>query len=316
MKFGQILVWGISEGDLEPAQWQKLSSMAGLIVKLPKDSKDASGYLPSTDCLLINQGMAADRQAIDSAPNLKYIGILATGYGRIDAGYAASKGIVVCNVAGYSTESVAEFAFAVLLEHIREIGRAKAEAKGGNYSEAGFAASEIRRKKFGIIGAGRIGARIAGIAKNGFAADVCYWSRKRKPDLESMGINYSDLDTLLAESDMLSINLSLTPETNGLLSAEKIRLMKKGAILLNLAPMELIDSEGLEGRLRANDLTFIMDHSDEIPKEAAQKLSSYPNCILYPPIGFITNEASAVKREILIANLENFLAGRPTNRVY
>src|SRR3989344_1605469 len=134
MKFKKVLVVGIEDSQLDKKYWQKIDELTTKRVSLLEDSPDIDKNLADTDCLLVYFNKA-DKEMIDKAPSLKYIGALATGVGKIDTKYAASKGIVVTNIPGYSTESVAELVFAVLLENLREIARAKMESKKGNRSE-------------------------------------------------------------------------------------------------------------------------------------------------------------------------------------
>lgn len=315
MKFEKILMIGYDEETFSSQQWNKIEEYCEDYVLLPKDSPKISENLTNTDCLLVKLGATVDEKMIDSMSKLKYIGMLGTGYGRVDATYAASKNITVCNIAGYSTESVAELVFAIILDHIREIERAKKQAREGNYSEDGFQASEIKDKLFGIIGLGTIGSRTAEIASEGFRANVRYWSRKRKDDYEQKGIKYQDLDTLLNESDIISLHLELNNETNLFLNEERIQRIKPGAVIVNTAPMELIDIEALVKRLKLGDIYFILDHSDELEESDAKLLSAYQNCIIYPPIGYITNEATLAKMDMFVNNIENFVKGTPTNKV-
>ena len=315
MKFQKILMIGFSKADLGDKDWKRLNKLSKSVFLIPKEDPKIPSHLSNTDCLLVKLGAAVDQSIIDKTPNLKYIGMFGTGYGRIDTAYAKRKRIAVCNIAGYSTEGVAELAFGILIEYLRELERAKSQARKGEYSEATFTGTEIKRKKFGVIGLGRIGGRIAEIALKGFNAQVSYWSRKRKKRVEEMGIKYKELNSVLKESDFLSINLSYTPETESFLNRDRIKLIKKGAVIINLAPMELVDIDSLEKRLQSSDITFILDHSDELSKEQAKQLSRYKNCIMYPPIGYITKEATQAKRGMFIDNLENFLKGSPTNKV-
>lgn len=315
MKFRKILLLGFAEDNLREKDWQRLEGLYEEKILLPKGDSRLKQHLRNSDCLLVKLGATVDKEMIDASPNLKYIGMLGTGYGRIDTDYAASKNITVCNIAGYSTEGVAELAFGLILEHIREIGKAQSQARRGNYSEAGFQGFEIKDKNFGVIGLGRIGRRIAEIASFGFGTKVSYWSRKRKKDIEGRGISYKSIDGLLKNSDFISINLAYTAATKNFLDSRKIRSIKKGTIVLNLAPMELVDIDALENRLKKGDIMFILDHSDELTSEQAKKLSQYKNCIMYPPIGYITKEATEAKLGMFIDNIENFLAGKPTNKV-
>lgn len=306
---------GFSEENLGKGEWARIAKLTKSKVLLPKDSPEIAKELSASDCLLVKLGASVDKTMIDSAPILKYIGMFGTGYGRIDTAYARKKGITVCNIAGYSQEGVAELVFAMLLEHLRDLCRAKSQAKAGDYSEATFAGTEIMNKKFGVIGLGRNGRRVAEIAKNGFKANVRYWSRNRKPDAEETGTAYMEIDSLLKRSDFLSVNFALTPETEKFFDRNKMDLIKPGCVIVTTVQNEVFNFEALVQRLKKNDITFIMDHSDELTQDQARELSKYPNCIMYPPIGYITKEATSAKLGMFVDNLENFLDGKPFNKV-
>jgi len=306
---------GYKNLDFNESEWKRLDAMCESKKLLPAGDVNITEELKTTNCLLVRLGATVDKTMIDAAPSLKYIGMYGTGYGRIDVVYAASKGIAVCNIVGYSSEGVAEFLFGILIDYLRELERAKTQARNGDYSETTFQGIEIKGKKFGVIGLGRIGGRIAEIALNGFSASTNYWSRNRKKNYEEMGIQYSNIDQLLSNSDFLSMNLALVPETNGFLDKDKIQKIKSGAVVINLAPMELVDINALIERLKGGDITFILDHSDELSPEQAKSLSQCKNCIMYPPIGYVTKEATSAKKGMFIDNLENFLMGQPTNKV-
>ena len=249
---------------------------------------------------------------LDAAPNLKYIGILATAFGKVDVSYASKKGIVVCNLPGYSTESVAEFTIAAILEAIRHLEEGKRRGKIGNVSEEGISAIEIKGKVFGVLGLGNIGTRVAELAL-GFNADVRYWSRNKKTESEEKGIKYEELNSLIANATFLSINLAQTSDTEKILNQSRFQSLKEGAIIINTAPMELIDLGALVERLKKGDITFIFDHSDEMTEEDLMKLLPYENCIVYPPIAYVTKEAALNKQEMFTSNIESFAKGKPVN---
>lgn len=314
MKFKKIVTIGIGESSLDIEYWKKIDILGEKIIKLPKDSPEIEKQLADADCLLVGFGVKIDANRMSSATKLKYIGMLGTGYGNIDADYAKSKKITVTNIPGYSREAVAELALGMVLDCIRELEKAKQRARNGDYSDSGYSASEIKGKTFGIIGLGRNGSRVAEIAL-GFGADVRYWSRNRKKEYESKGIKFEDIDVLIPKCDFLSLHLALTGETENFLNEKRIQKLKKGAIVINTAPMELVDIDALEKRLKTEDITFILDHSDEMTEENLKRLSKYKNCIIYPPVGYITREARIAKQEIFVGNIENFLKGTPTNKV-
>ncbi|HSX18573.1 MAG TPA: 2-hydroxyacid dehydrogenase [Candidatus Saccharimonadales bacterium] len=315
MKFKKVLAIGIDKSQLDESSWAKIRASSSETMFLKPDDPKVNLELKNTDCLLV-QFNKVDKSIIDQSPNLKYIGALATGVGGIDTKYAASKKIVVTNIPGYSTESVSEFVIAALLENMREISRAKKESKEGNRSESGFIASEIKGKNFGVIGLGRIGKRVAELAQ-AFGAEVSYWSRERKKEAEKNGIKYIALDRILTTSDILSINLASNNNTKNFLNEKRVNKIKKGAILINTAPMELIDINALEKRLKGSDFTFIFDHTDigDVEDSDLKRLQKHNNCITYPAIGYISSEAKRAKQEIFINNIQVFLSGKTNNRV-
>lgn len=312
MKFKKILSIGVDENKVGPDYWKRIDSLTESKVILPKDDPKIKESLSDVDCLLVNFGIVVDKEMIDSAPNLKYIGILATAYGKVDVAYAKTKNITVCNLPGYSTESVAEFAIAAILEAIRGLSEGKSRGKEGNVSEEGIKAWEIKGKVFGVIGLGNIGTRVAELAL-GFNADVRYWSRNKKPEAEAKGIKYNELDDLISQADFLSLNVAQTPDTEKILNQDRFQAIKSDAVVINTAPMELIDIDALIDRLKKDDIIFIFDHSDEMAEEELKKLLPFNNCIVYPPIAYISKEAAVNKQEMFTSNIESFLNETPQN---
>ncbi len=304
MKLQKILVTGLSHKNLDETTWERINRLTDKVVFQLEDN---------VDCLF-SRFNKVDKQLIDRLPHLKYIGLLATGTGPVDLEYARQKKITVCNIPGYATESVAEWVFGLILEHLRDLQRAKQVAKAGDFSGDGFSATEIKGKKFGIIGLGRIGTRVAELAK-AFGANVSYWSRNRKPNAEKKGFKYEPIDNLVKTSDFLSLHALTTTDTEGILNAKRINSFKKGAIVINVSGMEQVNILALAKRLAQGDITFILDHPDEMSKEDVSLLNKFPNCVIYPPIGFVTKEARVNKQDIFISNLESFIKGKPTNVV-
>jgi glycerate dehydrogenase len=313
--FKKLLLLNFDDDTFENGYWERLRKASESVVLLSEDDPQVAAELATADGLLLRLGMGADRARIDEAPNLRYVGMLGTGYGRIDVAYARAKEITVSNVADYSTQGVAEFVFAVLLSHLRELERARAQAAAGDYSEATFTGSEIGSKTFGVVGLGNIGRRVAEIASDGFGANTVYWSRSPKDLGDRSAIRRVELPDLLRTADVISLHLEHNPETDGILDREAIMSIRAGAIVVNTAPMELLDLDALDERLSAGDITFILDHSDELSAADADRLSAHPNCVVYPPIAYTTVESTAAKQEVFVRNIESFLAGSPTNKV-
>lgn len=311
MKLKKLVCLGFSGSELEDNYWKELDDLAESRVLAVSEAE--FGNDTDADGLLVRLGAKVPKGLIDKFPNLKYIGMLGTGYGGIDTAYATSKGITVTNIADYATEGVAEFTFGILLEYYRDIAKARKQAKEGNYSDE-FTGGEIKGKKFGVIGLGNIGKRTAQLAQ-AFGADVSYWSRNRKDDVEATGVKHVELDDLLANSDIITLNLAYNPETEGIISADRIAKIKHHAIFINPSPMELVDFAALVKRLKKKDMIFMLDHSDEMTQEQLKTLQPMGNCIVYPAIAYLSREAGELKKRIYIDNLKNYLDGKPTNKV-
>lgn len=309
MRFKKILLIGYTGSELEESLWKRVDVISDSKVFVPADDPSLDEQLKDTDALLVRLGAKVTQEIIDKAPLLKYIGMFGTGYGGIDVKYATTRGVTVCNIADYATEGVAEFTFGVILDALRELERARNQARAGDYSEATFTGTEIKGKNFGVIGLGHIGTRTAELA-TAFGANVSYWSQNKKENF-----NYQEIDELLKTSDIITLNLSLNPDTNGFLNKKRIQVIKRGALIVNPSPMELLDFVALVERLQRGDITFVLDHSDEMLADQLTKLKSLSNCVIYPPIAYTTKEATALKKGIFVGNLENFLNDNPTNKV-
>lgn len=311
MKFKKIVITGFREKELEESYWSRINDLTDYKIFLNVDDPKLNIELADADCLFTKFNPVTP-EMFDIAKNLKYIGVFATGYGKVDKGKAEQCKVTVTNVPGYSTESVAEFVFAILFEKLRDLERAKKQARDANYSESGFSASEIKSKNFGIIGLGRIGTRVAEIAL-GLSANVVYWSKNKKEVGDKY--EYLEFDDLLSSCDIISLHIALNTETKGILSKESIARIKNGAIVINTAPMELVDLDAIIERLQKKEITFILDHSDEMDPAVLKELSKYEDCVIYPPIAYISKEASLAKQEIFVSNIENFVKGTPINKV-
>jgi len=306
----KLLVTNIGKNELNAKHWNQLKKIFETIVFKKTEDDDLIDNVNDAEAIF-SKFNPVDKSLIQNAPDLKYIGVFATGYGKVNLEEASKRNIVVTNVPGYSTESVAEFTIGVLLEHLRELNLAKTQAKTGNYSEDGFSASEIKGKKIGIIGLGQIGTRVAELFK-AFGANVNYWSRNKKYlDFAQ----YHELGDLMTNSEIISLHITLTTETEGIITESLINKVRKGSIIINTSPIELFDFSALTKRLKKGDLTLIWDHPDEMSEENLKRLTSFSNCVTYPPIGYITDEANEAKKDIFVKNVESFVQGEKINSV-
>lgn len=310
MKFKKAVFVNISENHFDKEYWDKLNSLYEQKVLLNRDDAKLKDELKDCDVLCLGFQVPTDKDIFDAAPKLKLINILATAYGTVNLDEANKRNVPVCNLAGYSTEAVAEFTLAILLYIIRQLEEGVKRGKAGNYDFEGMSARELKNSNFGVVGLGSIGCRVAELA-SGFGANVSYWSRNQK----ETPFTYKELDKLLAESDYISVNVAQTPETENLLNDKTIPLIKSGAVVISTVPPEVTNTDALAARLAKNDITFVSDHGDEMSEENLNKIKQYSNCLLLPAIGFITAEARINKQEIFIANMAGFLEGKVQNKV-
>ena len=281
---------------------------------IPRDGKNLYKELKDATAVFAKISTIIDKQIIDSAPNLKYVGVLSTAFDAIDAKYAKTKRITVCNLGGYSTEAVAEFALAALLEQLRLLEEAKKQARNEDYSFTNFMCRELKGRTLGVVGAGKIGSRVAELAL-GIGMKVIYFSRKNKPAIEKKGAKKKSLDKVLSESDFISLNLILNKETEGIISKKKIELLKKSCIFISTAPPKLIDQEAIMSRAAKGDIFFIFDHSDDIPSSLVKRYLKIKKCVVYPPVAFRTEEANTARYETFASNIEVFVRGKSKNVV-
>lgn len=312
MKFKKILVTGMNKSEFDQEFLDQVKSLCEILIFAEDDVDVFNENIEDTDCLIAKFN-AIGEDIISKASKLKFIGVYGTGTGKIDLEFAKSRGIIVTNIPGFSSQSVAEFVFASLLEYMRELERAKVQVRNGNYLESGFSASEIRGKNLGIIGLGSIGKRVGEIAL-GFGANVSYYSRNKVEKIDER-IKYQAFKELIATSDIISIHVPLTDETEGLFGVENLEKIKKGSIVINTSKMEIFDLGVLDKKLENGDVSFILDHADEMDEKDIKMLSKHKNCIIYPPIAYISNEAMELKKVMFIENLENYLKGSPVNVV-
>ena len=260
------------------------------------------------------------KATIDACPNMKMIAVLATGYNVVDYDYAKEKGIPVCNVPTYGTASVGQYAIALLLEvchHIGHHSKTVFEGKWANHIDWcywDYPLIELDGKTAGIIGFGRIGQTTGRIAKalgmNVIAYDL-YPNESGKAIAE-----YVDLETVLAQSDVLFLHCNLTPENTGLINKENIAKMKDGAILINNSRGQLIDEQDVTDALNSGKLAAAgLDVVYSEPIKADNPLLGAKNCIITPHMSWGAKEARQRIMNITVDNVKAYLDGAPVNVV-
>ena len=260
-------------------------------------------------CLLTNK---IDSALMDDAgEQLKVISIFAVGYDNIDVTAATKRGIMVTNTPGVLTETTADLAFSLLMAAARRIVEASEYVQAGNWHTWGpklFLGQDIHQKTLGIIGLGRIGKAVARRAR-GFNMKVLYYddSGRNKKDEEVGALYCETVDELLKHSDFVSLHVPLTKETNHMIDAAALEMMKADAILINTSRGGVVDSEALYKALDKDVIAYAaLDVTDPEPLPANHKLLTLSNCLVVPHIG----SASVATRNLMsVMAAENLLAG-------
>ena len=300
---------------LEEEHIKKLRSFSDLEIfaEPPKKPDELKERIRAADIVIVGWTNLT-KNIIDSAKKLKMISIWATTCHYVDLEAARERGIVVTHVPGYATEAVAEHAFALLLAAIRRLSSADKHVRTGDFDWRPFGGSELAGKTLGIIGTGAIGCRVAEIAKAFKMQILGYDKYPNLKKAEEIGMKYVDLYTLLKESDFVTLHVTLTSETEGLIGKKEIEAMKKGAVIINTSQGKVIDEKALIDALKSGKLSYAgLDVFEEEPPAKDDPLFKLDNTILSPHIGFHTVEAAKRCTDICIDNVVKFLGGHSQN---
>ncbi|MDK2799263.1 MAG: glycerate dehydrogenase [Clostridiales bacterium] len=261
------------------------------------------------------------RETFEKAPNIKFVGVLATGYNVVDVEAAKEKGIPVTNIPTYGTTAVAQMAFALLLEVCHHVWAHNEAVKRGDWTNNpdwcfwNYPLIELAGKTMGIIGYGRIGQATGKIAQ-AFGMNVLAFDEYQNKDLESETMKYVDLDELLAKSDVISLHCPLFPSTEGIINKDTIAKMKDGVIIINTSRGPLIVEKDLAEALNSGKVYAAgLDVVSTEPIKMDNPLLTAKNTILTPHIAWAPKESRARLMNIAVDNLEAFLAGNPVNVV-
>ena len=278
------------------------------------DDADYEARIANATAIMI--GWDLPLEVMRKAPRLEVISYLGTGAANmIDMPAAVAQGITICNTPGYGDNAVAEHALALLFAVARDIPRhdRTLRTEGWNQLDPGF---ELRGKKLGLIGLGGIGSRMAELAR-GLGMEVLAWTRNPSPErARRAGVTFAPLETVLAESDVVSLHLLLTPETENLLGAAELDRMKPGAVFINSARAELVEEAALIERLRSRRIAAAgIDVYLQEPLPSGHPLLGLDNVVVTPHVGFNTPEATMTMVDFGIDNLVRYVAGDPINVV-
>ena len=303
--------YAANPGDLS---WAPLEALGELNVYDRTPADQVAARIADAELVLTNKTVLT-RELIAGAKKLKYIGVLATGYNVVDVTAAAELGVVVTNIPAYSTDSVAQLVFALLLEICHNVGHHSQAVHAGRWSaNQDFCfwdtpLIELAGKTMGIVGYGRIGHKVAEIARC-FGMNVIAWTRTpRDPECVS-------LDELLERSDVISLHCPLFPETKNLINRDTIAKMKDGVILINTSRGPVVNDADLREALESGKVYAAgADVSTVEPIPADSPLLGAKNMFLTPHIAWATFEARKRLMDIAVKNVEAFLSGAPVNTV-
>ena len=304
----------LNPGDLS---WDILNDFGE--VTIFNQSLPAELFLRSkeADIVLINK-VVFDKDLLDRLPLLKCICVTATGYNNVDVAYANKKGILVCNVAGYSTESVAQHVFASLFNILNRIKEYNTQVRSGEWTKRDDWSytlepiTNVKDKTLGLLGFGKIGQKVARIAIQ-FGMKVIAFHKYPERDIMEH-VRFVDLETLFKKSDVLSLHVPLNNSTHEIINEYHIGLMKEDSILINTGRGGLIKENDLavalrDGNIRAAALDVLVNE----PPHADNPLVPLENCFITPHIAWAGIEARKILLKSLYENIKSFIEGNPIN---
>lgn len=307
----------LNPGDLN---WDELRALGSCEV-FPRTPPEETVRRAVTANIVLTNKVVLNREVLSQLPALRYIGVLATGYNVVDTVAAGERGVTVTNVPDYSTRSVAQLTFALILELAHHAGHHAQTVRDGRWSRnADFCywdgpLVELAGLTLGIVGYGRIGRAVANLAL-AFGMRVLVHSRTPPAALPA-GVEFAGLEALLRQSDIVSLHCPLTPETHQLVNATSLAQMKPGAFLINTGRGSLVDEAALATALNDGQLAGAgLDVLSTEPPPASNPLLQARNCIVTPHVGWATGAARRRLLRVAVDNLRAFLAGRPQNVVH
>ena len=300
----------VNPGDLS---WDVLHQFGQLTIYDRTEPADAATRIGDAEIVLINK-TPVTAELLDACPSVKLICVQATGYNVVDCQAAKERGVLVCNVPNYSTNAVAQFTFSLLLELCNLVGLHDQTVHQGKWSQCtdfcywDTPQMELYGKTLGIIGYGNIGKAVAKIGE-AFGMKILASSRTSRPGCV-------DLDTVLAQSDIITLHCPLTAENTGLINASAIQKMKDGAILINTARGPLLDEAAVTNALCSGKLrAAAMDVVSREPISPDNPLLTAPNCIITPHMAWAPVESRQRIIDCTCRSIEGYLINKPVNVV-
>jgi glycerate dehydrogenase len=305
----------LNPGDLT---WDELASLGSCKIYERTAPADMVTRAIGAQIILTNKAEIT-RQVIESLPDLKYIGVTATGTNVVDLAAARERNIPVTNVPAYGTSSVAQMTLALLLELTQNAGHHSQTVRESRWVRSldwcywDKPLVELDRLVLGIVGYGRIGQAV-GTLGAAFGMKVIAHTRTAKPG--NAGVTFLELEPLFRQSDVITLHCPQTPQTGGLINRERLSWMKPGAFLINTSRGPLIDEQALADALNSGRLAGAgLDVLSREPPLADNPLLRAANCIITPHLAWATRAARARLMKVAVENVGAFLSGKPQNVV-
>jgi glycerate dehydrogenase len=305
----------LNPGDLS---WDPLYALGHCRIYERSRAEEVVSRARGAEIVLTNK-TELPRDVLAALPGLRYVGVLATGYNVVDVAAATELGIVVTNVPTYGTDSVAQMVFAHLLNLTQHVAHHAQTTAAGRWTDSpdfcywDFPLIELAGLKMGIVGFGRIGRRVAQLAR---AFGMHVLAHDVHPITDDPETQAADLDTIFRECDVVSLHCPLTAENRGLVDRRRLGLMKPTALLINTSRGPLIDEQALADALASGRIAGAgLDVLAVEPPAIDQRLLSARNCFVTPHIAWATRAARARLLDITVENIRAFLAGHPQNAI-
>lgn len=317
MKIVVLDGYTLNPGDIS---WEGMEAFGEVMVYDRTSEEDIVARIGDAEVVYTNK-TPLTKETFEACPNIKFVGILATGYNIVDVEAARERGIPVSNIPTYGTAAVSQYAMALLLELCHHIGEHSDCVKKGDWTNNpdwcfwNYPLVELAGKTMGIIGFGRIGQDTGKLAQ-AFGMKVLAYDAHKRPELESETCRYADLDTLFAESDVISLHCPLFAETEGIINKDSIAKMKTGVMIINDSRGPLIVEEDLRDALNSGKVAgAAVDVVSTEPIRMDNPLLQAKNMIITPHIAWAPKESRQRLMNLAVENLQCYVSGKPQNVV-
>jgi phosphoglycerate dehydrogenase-like enzyme len=308
----------VSDPIFLPEEYRKRLEVLGnltIFESMPSSIDEFISRVENADIVIVGRYGFSEKTFL-ATRNLKMISVWQTGYDYINIKAATEKGVIVSNVPEYAYDSVAEMVFALILNLARKVHLADVGLRNGNFDWRNYIGYQLMGKTIGIVGIGSIGTRVIQIA-HGFNMNViAYTHHPNDKAANNLGVTFVDLDTLLKESDIISLHVPLTPSSKKMIGTREFARMKKSAILINTARGQVIDEDALIKALREKQIGGAgLDVFEKEPLSLSSPLLEFENVALTPHVAFLSHESLEECTNVCVQNVEKFIEGKPQNVV-